>query len=319
MSGQEVKVDAVYGVYKVDTGFTKWNGQSLVKDVYDASEQAIKTGTPEDKQKAIDLFNTWSQGINKDAHPAYLDESGHVRYPHPWLFKDHLKNGGKLIPKGQQGIKTINLPTVTVSEKNHALDLAHSQFPITKSLDIHTYYDPNFQPAKDLKNPNFGNIEYMTAKHNDLPYYNNYKKPIQYKDKSTIVYNNNLKDMTQEAIALDALSHGLREQDKDWKEYFLPNLTKAWSNNDYVLGDLNAGSDDPLGNAVDGNIRNLLVQDKYRPYMRYSPRQEIYNATVHTPEEKKAWGEAYDYITSNKLFPNGESLIVTPKGSYISK
>ena len=119
----------------------------------------------------------------------------------------------KLIPKGQQGIKT--LPTVTVFGKNHALDLAHSQFPITKSLDIHTYYDPNFQPARDMKNSNFGDIEYMQSKYNDLPYYNNYKKPAQYKDKAVIVYNNNLKDKTQESIALDALSHGLREQDKD--------------------------------------------------------------------------------------------------------
>ena len=231
--------------------------------------------------------------------------------------KSHLKNGVKLIPKGQQGIKT--LPTVTVFGKNHALDLAHSQFPITKSLDIHTYYDPNFQPARNMKNSNFGDIEYMQSKYNYLPYYNNYKKPAQYKDKAVIVYNNNLKDKTQESIALDALSHGLIEQDKDWKEYFLPNLTKAWSKNDYVLGDLDKEGDDSLGNAVDGNIRNLVVQDKYRPYMRYSPRQEVYNATVHTPQEKKAWGEAYEYITGNKLFPNGESLVVTPKGSYVSK
>ena len=53
--------------------------------------------------------------------------------------------------------------------------------------------------------------------------------------------------------------------------------------------------------------------------MRYSPRQEVYNATVHTPQEKKTQGEAYEYITGNKLFPNGESLVVTPKGSYVSK
>ena len=200
------------------------------------------------------------------------------------------------------------------------LSLAHRQFPITKSLDIHTYYDPKFQPAKDLNNPNFGDIEYMQAKYDTLPYYNNYRKPKQFQHKSTIIYNDNLKGNAQEAIALDTLTHGLREQDSDWKNYFLPNLTKAWSKNDFVLGDVVAGEDDSLGNAVDGNIRNLLVQDKYRSSMRYSPtKQDVYKATVHTPAEKKAWNEAYQYITSNKLFPNGETLVVTPKRNYIEK
>jgi len=51
----------------------------------------------------------------------------------------------------------------------------------------------------------------MTAEHNVLPYYHNYKKPAQYKNKSTIIYNNNLGDTANESVALDALSHGLRE------------------------------------------------------------------------------------------------------------
>ena len=198
------------------------------------------------------------------------------------------------------------------------LNYTHNRFPITKSLNLNVVYDPKFQPKRDI-NPNFGDVEYMTAEHNVLPYYHNYKKPAQYKNKSTIIYNNNLGDTANESVALDALSHGLREQDKDWKEYFLPNLTKVWSKNDYVLGDLDKNGDDPLGNAVDGNIRNLLVQDKYRHQMRYSPIQEVYKATVHTPQEKKAWSEAYEYITGNKVLPNGKSLIVTPRGSYISK
>jgi len=51
----------------------------------------------------------------------------------------------------------------------------------------------------------------MTAEHNTLPYYNNYSKPDSLLNKSVIVYNDNLGENTNEAIALDALSHGLRE------------------------------------------------------------------------------------------------------------
>lgn len=47
--------------------------------------------------------------------------------------------------------------------------------------------------------------------------------------------------------------------------------------------------------------------------MRYSPKSDL-KQILNTPEAKKAWSQAYDYITSNKLtFPNNQEDIRNKK------
>ena len=72
------------------------------------------------------------------------------------------------------------------------LDYTHQRFPVTQEFEIYPYKDPSFTPE------GMGNIEYMEAKHDTLPYYNNYQKPSNLKGKSVVVYNNKMGDLCQE-------------------------------------------------------------------------------------------------------------------------
>lgn len=221
-------------------------------------------------------------------------------------FNGYIQANKQQKDRAIQQMNIIHSSERKFQDEGNILNYVHNRFPITKSLQINTYNDPNFQPGG-------GDLEYMQQKHDTLPYYNNYQKPNNLKGKSVIVYNNNMGNNTNEAIALDALSHGLREQDKDWKEYFLPELEKVWKNNDYVLGDMDKGDnpEESYHNAVDGAIRNLLANDSIRKPGRYSPTSELHFMT-DKPEERKAWDNAYNYLTSNKIvFPGNKEIIVT--------
>lgn len=252
-----------------------------------------------------------------------------------------LKNGGKVtpteillvVPEFQEGGQ--------INKKDNSIIYARQRFPILKSIEVNLQYDPNFRPREI---GNFGDIEYMTSEHDDLPYYRNYKKEDQFKGKPTIVYNDNVDD---EDIALDMLSHGLREQDENWKSYFLPNLENDWKQ--YIIDELFTSTlpisldkfknlsdkdkqryfrqfddnfklgkyNEQYNSILDGLVRALSVKDEFRQSKGYNYPQDILNNLRNT----NAWKQAYDYINSNLLpeiivkHQEGGSINVIPEGA----
>lgn len=252
-----------------------------------------------------------------------------------------LKNGGKVtpteillvVPEFQEGGQ--------INKKDNSIIYARQRFPILKSIEVNLQYDPNFRPREI---GNFGDIEYMTSEHDDLPYYRNYKKEDQFKGKPTIVYNDNVDD---EDIALDMLSHGLREQDENWKSYFLPNLENDWKQ--YIIDELFTSTlpisldkfknlsdkdkqryfrqfddnfklgkyNEQYNSILDGLVRALSVKDEFRQSKGYNYPQDILNNLRNT----NAWKQAYDYINSNLLpeiivkHQEGGSINIIPEGA----
>ena len=252
-----------------------------------------------------------------------------------------LKNGGKVtpteillvVPEFQEGGQ--------INKKDNSIIYARQRFPILKSIEVNLQYDPNFRPREI---GNFGDIEYMTSEHDDLPYYRNYKKEDQFKGKPTIVYNDNVDD---EDIALDMLSHGLREQDENWKSYFLPNLENDWKQ--YIMDELFTSTlpisldkfknlsdkdkqryfrqfddnfklgkyNEQYNSILDGLVRALSVKDEFRQSKGYNYPQDILNNLRNT----NAWKQAYDYINSNLLpeiivkHQEGGSINIIPEGA----
>lgn len=252
-----------------------------------------------------------------------------------------LRNGGKVtpteillvVPEFQEGGQ--------INKKDNSIIYARQRFPILKSIEVNLQYDPNFRPREI---GNFGDIEYMTSEHDDLPYYRNYKKEDQFKGKPTIVYNDNVDD---EDIALDMLSHGLREQDENWKSYFLPNLENDWKQ--YIIDELFTSTlpisldkfknlsdkdkqryfrqfddnfklgkyNEQYNSILDGLVRALSVKDEFRQSKGYNYPQDILNNLRNT----NAWKQAYDYINSNLLpeiivkHQEGGSINIIPEGA----
>lgn len=274
-----------------------------------------------------------------------LNRINSKREPTEILLQDvqKMKEGGQIqaesteiflvVPEFQDGGQ--------INKKDNSIIYARQRFPILKSIEVNLQYDPNFRPREI---GNFGDIEYMTSEHDDLPYYRNYKKEDQFKGKPTIVYNDNVDD---EDIALDMLSHGLREQDENWKSYFLPNLENDWKQ--YIIDELftstlpisldkfkNLSDDDKqryfrqfdddfksgkyneqYNSVLDGLVRALLVKDEFRQSKGYNYPQDILNNLRNT----NAWKQAYDYINSNLLpeiivkHQEGGSINVIPEGA----
>lgn len=252
-----------------------------------------------------------------------------------------LKNGGKVtpteillvVPEFQEGGQ--------INKKDNSIIYARQRFPILKSIEVNLQYDPNFRPREI---GNFGDIEYMTSEHDDLPYYRNYKKEDQFKGKPTIVYNDNVDN---EDIALDMLSHGLREQDENWKSYFLPNLENDWKQ--YIIDELFISTlpisldkfknlsdkdkqryfrqfddnfklgkyNEQYNSILDGLVRALSVKDEFRQSKGYNYPQDILNNLRNT----NAWKQAYGYINSNLLpeiivkHQEGGSINIIPEGA----
>lgn len=228
-----------------------------------------------------------------------------------------------------------------INKKDNSIIYARQRFPILKSIEVNLQYDPNFRPREI---GNFGDIEYMTSEHDDLPYYRNYKKEDQFKGKPTIVYNDNVDN---EDIALDMLSHGLREQDENWKSYFLPNLENDWKQ--YIIDELFTSTlpisldkfknlsdkdkqryfrqfddnfklgkyNEQYNSILDGLVRALSVKDEFRQSKGYNYPQDILNNLRNT----NAWKQAYDYINSNLLpeiivkHQEGGSINIIPEGA----
>lgn len=181
------------------------------------------------------------------------------------------------------------------------LEYTHRRFPITEQFDVHPYLDATFTP-RDIGD--FGDIEYMTAEHNTLPYYNNYSKPDSLLNKSVIVYNDKLGENTNEAVALDALSHGLREQDDTWKNKYIPTLLTAFQEDaNYYADKYNVPNrQEFIDSYVDGKIRARMVEDKYREALNYPSRNELIEEYYNnTPQQQNALTEAYSYINPIQL------------------
>lgn len=252
-----------------------------------------------------------------------------------------LKEGGQITPTKILLVVPEFQDGGQINKKDNSIIYARQRFPILKSIEVNLQYDPNFRPREI---GNFGDIEYMTSEHDDLPYYRNYKKEDQFKGKPTIVYNDNVDD---EDIALDMLSHGLREQDENWKSYFLPNLENDWKQ--YIIDELFTSTlpisldkfknlsdkdkqryfrqfddnfklgkyNEQYNSILDGLVRALSVKDEFRQSKGYNYPQDILNNLRNT----NAWKQAYDYINSNLLpeiivkHQEGGSINIIPEGA----
>ncbi len=215
----------------------------------------------------------------------------------------------------------------TKVEKEFNIDDIKNRFPITKQLDIVLEYDPEFNPGY--------NLDYIPADLDSVPYH---KKNTL--GKSVIVYNDKA---DAEDIALDLLSHGLREKDSYWRDTILPSLhnNEVWYNviaddseylNQYfkllpknspyrqmtieqfstlnpedqeiILKDFR--NSEVYKNGIDGLIRALLVKDELRESKRYNYPSEVLDKLRDTKE----WQKALKYINEETpQFKNGGTII----------
>lgn len=189
------------------------------------------------------------------------------------------------------------------NKQDIAKQYTYSRFPTTEGIDFTPLYDPNFIPS-DI-GP-FGDIEYMQAQYDTLPYYNDYPKPDSLKGKSVIVYNDRLGDQNaiNEAIALDAVTHGLREQDPTWKNTFLPEIEKAYGEDANYFADKQGlrgqQRNEFVDGFIDGKIRAMLVKDQYRQQFNYPSVEEV-RQEMNTPEKYSAMLDAYNYVHPKEL------------------
>lgn len=205
------------------------------------------------------------------------------------------------------------------------------RFPILSNFPtVNLQYDPNFYPNEI---GNYGNLEYMNAEHDTLPYYRNYRKLNNFKGQSVIVYND---EVNNEDIALDWLSHGLREYDSKWNEY-LQRLAEdpVWKRQitDELFGSFlwDKGIDlkqyrklsrsqkkkleeefdnteinpETFNSILDGLIRGLLVRRDTESSESYAPenlREELQNT--------KIWKEVENYLNINKTQKHEEGGVI---------
>lgn len=227
-------------------------------------------------------------------------------------------------------------------EEGNPIEYSIKRFPILSTLpEISLQYDPDFNPREDLREEGyFGDIEYVEAQYDDLPYYRNYPKLEEFKGKSTIIYNDKV---SNEDIALDWLSHGLREYDQQWKEYLQrlpedPTWAKAineelfWTfavkkginpdNYDQLSQQDKQQLDAEFNNAeidqedligvVDGIIRALVVKPDHRETYGGSDWDKIYGPLKKT----QIWKEMEDYLFNNpERFQKGGKFNVIPEGA----
>lgn len=235
-----------------------------------------------------------------------------------------LMDRAKRIVAAKTGIKVEKSPEFNIDD-------IKNRFPITKQLDIVLEYDPQFNPGY--------NLDYIPAYLDSIPYH---KKSTS--GKSVIVYNDKA---DAEDIALDLLSHGLREKDSYWRDTILPSLhnNEIWydviaddsaylnqyfkllpkdspyremtieqfstlnpEDQEIVLKDFR--NSEAYKNGIDGLIRALLVKDELRESKRYNYPSEVLDKLRNTKE----WQKALKYINGETpQFKNGgviESIII---------
>ncbi len=230
----------------------------------------------------------------------------------------YLQQGGEILDKSQE-VST-----------NPYLEYAYSRFPILKNIDINLYHDSNFKP-KEIGN--YGDLEYIESKYDTIPYYNDYPKPEKFKGHPVLVYNDNIID---EDIALDLVSHGLRELDPKWKE-LLSELEndETWFNNVFQdsfenfsgmtydeyrslskkaktkLLDIFKKSEE-FKSGIDGLIRALLVKDELAEKLRYNYSKRELDAL----KSSEAWQKIIKYLNSYvDSFKQGGSFNIIPEGA----
>lgn len=224
-------------------------------------------------------------------------------------------------------------------EKENPIQYSINRFPILASLEpINLQYDPNFNPREI---GDYGDIEYMQSKHDILPYYNNYPKKEEYKGKSTIVYNDKINPKyLKEAIALDWLTHGLREYDEDWQDILnMLSNDKTWNHKiiDQLFGiyldqlgikefdklpdsiknqliqefDKQEINEENFNSILDGLIRGILINDdNYRENNNYAPIEE-YQDLINTP----VWRQASKHLFGSEKYKQGGKFNVIPEGA----
>lgn len=264
--------------------------------------------------------------------PTYIEE----------LSIEIFKEGGQV--ETEQKRQTISGGDSSVDVKNNNEDVGYDgiidpieyslkRFPILANLpQISLQYDPNFTPDEY-------DLEYMEAKYDTLPDYHNYKKLKQFRGKSTIVYND---DVNNEAIALDWLSHGLREydpkyqeylqrlsEDETWKSMIMDQLfgkflsQRGISNIDYRKLSKNKKqrlidefkeleiNQEQFNSVLDGLIRGLLVRTDTENNNSYAPEEER-----QLLRNTEIWKEVEKYLTGKiEQYKLGGKVNVIPEGA----
>ena len=232
-----------------------------------------------------------------------------------------FKEGGSIESNSESSDKSSN-----------AIEYALNRFPILASLEpVSLQYDPNFNP-KEIGD--YGDIEYVEAQHDTLPYYNNYPKSEENKGKSTIIYNDKVDN---EAIALDWLTHGLREYDENWKDILeLLNVDPVWKHRvidslfgrfleklgisnydnlpDSIKKQLEQEFDkipidkEQFNSEIDGLIRGIITNNRES----YAPIED-YQDLIKSP----AWKFASKYLFGNDIdkYAEGGKFNVIPEGA----
>lgn len=243
-----------------------------------------------------------------------------VRVGREGMSLDLLQKNYKLL-KATKGAKIKgnkvkeNKPQLTYNSPE-IIAYAKERFPILNDIELNILNDPSFTPNinADEGRGNYGDLEYVSSKYDTLPYYKingvEYVKPDIVKGKSVTIYNSNLGDKANEWVTLDALTHGLRDQDTYYQKNILPQLEKAFTSViDNALfwyvkrhnGQKPEGEEEIeiANSAIDGMLRDLLVKDGYRE--TYHPTYEsAAQEYLQTPEQKQAFQTFLDYINKKK-------------------
>lgn len=258
------------------------------------------------------------------------------------LSVEEFKEGGTLTELKIEKVSVLNELGISKfkeggtvekeDEYSSVLQYVYDRFPILKILNnIELYHDKDFQPSTI---GDYGNIEYIQSKYDNIPYYDNYTKPENLKGKSVIVYNNAI---IPEDIALDMISHGLREYDPKYLELIddlldnddfyetvfnegFPQFSKMEYKDYQKLSDKQKKSllrkfekSEEFTRAVDGLIRALLVKDELSEKLRYNYSKKFIDNLKNTEE----WKNLENYIFNNQVdsFKEGGSFNVIPEGA----
>ena len=283
------------------------------------------------------LINSMS-AINANKYALQLQggyDPDNMRIGRHGMSLELLHKARKII-KAQKGTKvkdnkvrqeklTYNSPEI--------LTYIRERFPILNDIDLNILNDPSFTPNEnaDEGRGNYGDLEYVTSQSNTLPYYKingvEYVKPDIVKGKSVTIYNNNLGNKANEWIALDALTHGLRDQDTYYQQNILPQLNKAFASsidNGLAWWVKNHNGQKPdkeqeleIANSyLDGILRDLLVKDGYRE--SYHPTyKSAASEYLQTPEQKQAYQTFLDYISKKKQKATRENISEFKQGGSI--
>lgn len=295
-------------------------------------------------RRAFDLQGGWNNSIHVGKQGMVLEKKIEVLSELELPTIKEFKQGGTV------SLSELELPTVLselsledvikfakggiisddVTTRDKNWEYIYERFPILKKLDnIELYYDKEFTPEE-------GSLEYIQSKYDDIPYYIKDEKPYQkpIKGKSVVVYNDNA---IPEDLALDVLSHGMREYDSNYltlvdnlldndlfyQEVFnqgFPIFSKIPYSKYKKLSDKQKSSllrkfekSEEFESIVDGLIRALLVKDEFAKKLRYNYSPKF----IDTLKSSDEWKELENYIFPMQVdsFKEGGQFNVIPEGA----